>query len=157
MPEYTMMDCIDGRVPLTEEQKRAREETYAHAGMVSDRLKKEWGQDKKPEVREASKHATGVPLPEQEDPKKIPAHQELSSVQKHEYFGDYANGSCLKGVMVFYFDVATMAPEKAEDYLKRWKDRINEKGFLDRLKAQDIDSLFIPVRQQETRVEYIKL
>lgn len=59
----------------------------------------------------------------------------------------------IKGLLVFYIDIGTMPPYKAEAYIDRWKDgfRASEK-----LKEQGYEILWVPVRANSlTKIEMI--
>lgn len=67
----------------------------------------------------------------------------------------------IKGILVFYINVGMLPPSEAEEFINRWRDRIkfghqNDFESIPALKIPStIDSLFIPVRDKPTQVEYI--
>jgi hypothetical protein len=62
----------------------------------------------------------------------------------------------MKGILVFYVDVGALSPSKAEAFVDRMKDNLN--NSLDRIKNEGYEILFIPIRpNSQTRVEIIPL
>ena len=55
-----------------------------------------------------------------------------------------------KGILVFYVNVGQLPPFKAEAFIERMKDTFKLKEIK---KLSEV--VYIPVRDQETRVEYI--
>lgn len=60
----------------------------------------------------------------------------------------------LDGVVVFYIDVGSLPPVKAEAYIEKLKAKF--KPTLSRLR-KNVGTLFIPVRNENTRVEWLKV
>jgi hypothetical protein len=139
-----MRDYLDGNVPLTPAQKQARAETYAHAGMC----------DPEPQDR----RVFYVDVPEKVDAEKFmeKVKKEFAKKEDHKQWRPMAEP--VTGLLAFYMNVGQLSPDAAEDFVEKYKSRLNEKSkFLDRLKAQGVEVLFLPVRDQETSVEFIKL
>jgi hypothetical protein len=62
----------------------------------------------------------------------------------------------MRGLVIFYIDVGTAPPSKAmamiDDMKKMYKD------FIDKLKSNDYEPIFIPIRpNSNTRVDFIPL
>ncbi len=68
---------------------------------------------------------------------------------KKEKLNDY-----VRGCLVFYIDVGQLPPFKAEAFVERMKQQLNDRDGLCRIK-KDQEVFFIPVRGGRTRVEYI--
>jgi hypothetical protein len=61
----------------------------------------------------------------------------------------------IQGCLIFYIDVGQLPPFKAEAFVERMKDQLNDRGGLTRIKKHQ-EVFFVPVRNGKgTRVEYI--
>lgn len=61
----------------------------------------------------------------------------------------------LSGVIVFYVNVGTMPSKKSEDFLKAYKKNLKDEGFLDKMKDNGFEVIFVPNRDV-THVELLK-
>jgi len=64
----------------------------------------------------------------------------------------------LKGILVFYIDVGQLPPFKAEAFVERMRDKLNERRMVDRLQKQGYEVMWLPVRPgSNTRIEMVPL
>lgn len=62
----------------------------------------------------------------------------------------------MKGIIVFYIEVGTLPPAKAEMFIERVKAQ--NKEIIEKLKADNYEALFVPLRpNSNTRVDFIPL
>ena len=61
----------------------------------------------------------------------------------------------VRGCLVFYIDVGSLPPFKAEAFVEKMKEQLNDRDGLKRIK-KDHEVFFVPVRNGNgTRVRYI--
>lgn len=61
----------------------------------------------------------------------------------------------LKGAVIFYIDVGSLPPVNAEAFIDRIKERTS--AFINDLNINGYRTVFLPVRNSQTRVEYLPL
>lgn len=61
----------------------------------------------------------------------------------------------LAGVIVFYVSVGTLLPKKGEEFVKTYKKNLKDEGFLDKMKENGYEVIFVPNRDV-THVELLK-
>jgi len=61
----------------------------------------------------------------------------------------------LNGLIVFYVNLGSLPPKKGEQHVLDYKAKLKEDGFLDRMKQNGFECLFVPNREL-THVEVLK-
>lgn len=61
----------------------------------------------------------------------------------------------LAGVIVFYVNVGMLPPKKGEEFVKTYKKNLKDEGFLDKMKENGYEVIFVPNRDV-THVELLK-